>query len=87
MSEHRHELHAALHNTLSNLKELETHARHLPNQNFADIVQSAHRRVTQLAEHPDLDAVHALATEKHNEPKPAHPFNPVQHIERVDHEN
>lgn len=40
------------------LTELEASARKLQNQNFADIVQSAHRRVTQLSEHPDLEAVH-----------------------------
>lgn len=40
------------------LKELEGHARKLQNQNFADIVQAAHRRVAQLTQHPDIDEVH-----------------------------
>jgi len=39
------------------LRELEGHARKLPNQNFADVVESARGKVKQLVEHPDLDAV------------------------------
>jgi hypothetical protein len=46
---------AGLHATLL---EVETHARKLPNHNFADIVKSAHSKVHQLMTHPDLNAVH-----------------------------
>lgn len=38
------------------LADLETSARKLANQNFADIVQSAAAKVGQLLEHPDLEA-------------------------------
>jgi len=44
------------------LKELESHARKLPNQNFADIVKSAHGKVHQLVHHPDIDVVHKQIT-------------------------
>ena len=39
------------------LKEMETRARTLKNQNLADILASAHNRVKQLIEHPDLHLV------------------------------
>jgi len=39
------------------LAELETHARKLQNQNFADIVKAALARVQQLTEHADVEAV------------------------------
>lgn len=42
----------------SALSEVEEAARKLQNQNFADIVQMAKRRVEQLVEHPDVDLVH-----------------------------
>lgn len=47
---------------VEHLKELESHARKLPNQNFADIVKAGHSRVSQLTQHPDLDAVHEHVT-------------------------
>jgi hypothetical protein len=39
------------------LKELETRARGLKNQNLADIAASAHGRVKQLIDHPDTELV------------------------------
>jgi hypothetical protein len=45
------------------LKELEGRARKLPNQNFADIVKSAHSKIHQLMHHPDLDTVHKHVTD------------------------
>lgn len=53
----------ALEEVAGRLAELETAARKLQNQNFADITQSAHRRVTQLTEHADVDAVERVLTE------------------------
>lgn len=43
----------ALHDHLG---ELETAARKLPNQNFADIIKSARGRLHQASEHPDIEA-------------------------------
>lgn len=45
------------------LEGLEAAARKLQNQNFADIVVAARRRVVQLAQHPDLDAVERVLAE------------------------
>ena len=39
------------------LAGLETEARKLQNQNFADIVASAKGKLHQLTEHPDLDLI------------------------------
>lgn len=39
------------------LKGLETRARGLKNQNLADIAASAHGRIHQLVNHPDLELV------------------------------
>lgn len=44
-------------NVHDRLGELETRARKLQNQNFADIVAGAKGRVQQLMEHPDLENV------------------------------
>jgi hypothetical protein len=46
-----------LEQTVAKLVELETVARTLKNQNFADIVLSARGRLSQLTEHPDIDTV------------------------------
>lgn len=46
-------------NTQAELAKIEEAARKLQNQNYADIVASARRRITQMLEHHDLDAVHA----------------------------
>jgi len=46
-----------LEQTVAKLTELETAARTLKNQNFADIVLSARGRLSQLTEHPDIDTV------------------------------
>jgi len=56
LKDHLENMHVAL-------KELEGHARKLPNQNFADIVKSAHGKIHQLMHHSDLDTVHEHATE------------------------
>jgi len=56
LKDHLENMHVAL-------KELEGHARKLPNQNFADIAKSARGKVHQLMSHPDLDAAHRHATE------------------------
>jgi hypothetical protein len=52
------------------LKGLEERARKLKNQNLADIAASAHGRVKQLCDHPDL----ALVDDRKDQ---AHPGNPV----------
>lgn len=55
------------------LAKIEVAARKLQNQNYADIVASARRRVTQMLEHHDLDAVHAEMDghpDKNQEPLP-----------------
>jgi hypothetical protein len=59
-----------LQNVLNGLKGLEERARGLKNQNLADIAASAHGKVKQLSEHPDLE----LADERKDQ---AHPGNPV----------
>jgi hypothetical protein len=40
---------------LDELKALEDRARELKNQNLADVAASAHGKVRQLSEHPDLE--------------------------------
>lgn len=52
------ELKNGLNSVREELAKIEAAARTLANQNFADIAASAHRRVTQMTEHHDLDAVH-----------------------------
>jgi hypothetical protein len=42
---------------INELKGLEERARGLQNQNLADIAASAHNRVKQLHDHPDLELV------------------------------
>lgn len=59
-----------LQNVLNGLRGLEERARGLKNQNFADIAASAHGKVRQLSEHPDLE----LVDERKDQ---AHPDNPV----------
>lgn len=49
------------------LAELETAARKLENQNFADIVKSAKGRTEQLLDHPDLSLVHAEMAKEHDD--------------------
>lgn len=39
----------------SKLADLEASARGLKNQNLADIIKSAHAKVTQALDHPDLE--------------------------------
>lgn len=56
-----------LERVVNQLTELEGHARKLQNQNFADIVKAAHSRVTQLTQHPDIDAVHGLLEAEYGE--------------------
>lgn len=47
----------ALSHMMERLAELETSARKLPNQNFADLIKSARGRLSQASEHPDLEKV------------------------------
>jgi len=44
-----------LQHVIDELKGLEERARKLKNQNLADIAASAHNRVKQLSDHPDLE--------------------------------
>lgn len=57
---------------LSKLEELETAARKLPNQNFADVTASAKGRVQQLIDHADLELVHKemFGVEEQTQSKP-----------------
>jgi hypothetical protein len=50
------------------LAELETAARKLTNQNFADIVAGAKGRIHQLANHPDLELVQREMSGERNPP-------------------
>jgi hypothetical protein len=59
-----------LQNVFNELKGLEDRARKLKNQNLADIAASAHGRVKQLCDHPDLE----LVDERKDQ---AHAGNPV----------
>lgn len=64
----------ALEETALRLENLETAARKLQNQNFADIVKAARSRVVQLTQHPDGDAVErALADSERPAVDPARP--------------
>src|ERR1700730_8452673 len=60
----------SLQNVMNNLKGLEERARKLKNQNLADVAASAHGKVKQLGDHPDLD----LVDERKDQ---AHPGNPL----------
>lgn len=51
------DLKQALSHIQAHLAELETAARKLPNQNFADLIKAAGGRLAQASEHPDLEAV------------------------------
>lgn len=51
------ELKSNLEHVRSELKALEERARKLKNQNLADVAASAHGKVLQLSEHPDLELV------------------------------
>lgn len=53
------DLKAELGHVQERLAELEASARKLPNQNFADLIKSAHGRLAQASEHPDLDTAGA----------------------------
>lgn len=71
------DLKAALEHFKGNLVELEASARKLPNANFADIIKSAHGKLSQASEHPDIDLVakqieldHDRGTENGVDPKP-----------------
>lgn len=64
------------------LEELESHARKLTNQNFADIVASAKGRVLQLTQHPDVEAVHAQMSGGEGTQQPN--FDPTAGAERTD---
>lgn len=64
------------------LEELESHARKLTNQNFADIVASAKGRVLQLTMHPDVEAVHAQMSSGEGTNPPN--FDPAAGTERTD---
>ncbi len=61
------------------LKDLETRARNLKNQNFADIAASAHGKIKQLTDHPDLELVEGKPAEEEQVadhpdlPPPSHP--------------
>lgn len=57
------------------LAELESAARKLPNQNFADLIKSAHGRLAQAADHPDLDAVGAQLETDLDDGQPKFPFD------------
>ena len=53
------------------LGELETAARKLENQNFADIIKSARGRLSQAAEHHDVEAVgEQLRKDMHGDQEP-----------------
>jgi len=64
------ELKNKLQSFFGELKGLEDRARKLKNQNLADIAASAHGRVKQLCDHPDLE----LVDERKDQ---AHPGSPV----------
>ncbi len=59
------DLKSALQDVVNKLKGLETRARGLKNQNLADIVASAHGRVVQLSDHPDLELVDERKDQAH----------------------
>ncbi len=59
------DLKIALQDVVNKLKGLETRARGLKNQNLADIAASAHGRVAQLSDHPDLDLVDERKDQAH----------------------
>jgi hypothetical protein len=52
------DLRKALSHNIEKLGELETAARKLLNQNFADLIAKARGALMQANEHPDLDRVH-----------------------------
>jgi hypothetical protein len=66
-----------LQNVFNELKGLEERARKLKNQNLADVAASAHNRVKQLCDHPDLE----LVDEKKDQA--AAPANKDEAIERM----
>ncbi len=51
------ELKSGLKNIFGMLKDLETKARNLKNQNFAGIAASAHGKIKQLHDHADLELI------------------------------
>lgn len=55
----REELQNGLRDVSEKLAEIATAAAKLENKNFADIVAGAKGRIQQLADHPDLELVHA----------------------------
>jgi hypothetical protein len=64
------DLRNGLQKILNELDGLVVRARKLKNQNLADIAASAHGKIKQLSEHPDLE----LADDRKDQ---AHPGNPV----------
>lgn len=64
------DLKSGLQNVFNELKGLEERARKLKNQNLADIAASAHGKIKQLGDHPDLE----LVDERKDQ---AHPGNPL----------
>ncbi len=54
-------------NILDELKDMEDRARKLKNQNLADVIASAHGKVRQISEHPDVGLL---------DEKPAGEFDP-----------
>jgi len=64
------DLKSNLDRVFNELKGLEERARGLKNQNLADIAASAHGKVKQLSDHPDL----ALVDDRKDQ---AHPGNPL----------
>lgn len=68
------DLKANLQHVFDVLKGVETRARGLKNQNLADIAASAHGRIHQLVNHPDLELVDERKDQAHaDRPPPAAP--------------
>lgn len=59
------DLKSNLENVLEYLKEAETEARKLANQNLADTIALARGRLKQASEHPDLELVGKSPEEQH----------------------
>lgn len=67
------ELKANLQHVVGNLKDLEERARKLDNQNLADIIKSAHSRITQFSDHADLGLITDKPVEAEQTPLPFDP--------------
>lgn len=66
---------SALSHVHEQLGELETSARKLENQNFADLIKHARGRLSQALEHPDLEAAgEQLDTDMRADKGPEFPF-------------